>query len=375
MRKGVIIAGYYGANNTGDEAILSGMLQSLKKQGITEITVLSRNPEQTKQLHNVHSLYIGRRFDGLAAIYQALRRSQLFILGGGGLLQDYSARVVPYWLSRVVIALLARTPVMYYAQGIGPLRTAKATRLIKLISNRVKSITVRDQASLQLLQEVGVNKPSVTITADPALAIEIVSDGKELLKQAGAKLVPNVPKIGIALRSWQGEEQYLPHLIKALNRLQQETASCLYFFPLQRGEDEQINNQVRSLLVKSDSYIIEGEYPPEQIAAMLKEMDGVIAMRLHAVILGAISATPAFGLVYDPKVQHFMERLQMAEYSYPLEDISRTQDELSKQILIWSNQLTELRKKLKEPVAEMFEQAKKNAEIANNLIKEGINNG
>jgi len=71
MRKGVVIAGYYGANNTGDEAILTGMLHVLRSQGITDITVLSRNPKQTAQLHGVKSIYIGRRFDGLGKIYKA----------------------------------------------------------------------------------------------------------------------------------------------------------------------------------------------------------------------------------------------------------------------------------------------------------------
>ena len=53
MRKGVLIAGYYGAGNTGDEAILSGMISSLKSEGIKDITVLSRNPEETRVLHGV----------------------------------------------------------------------------------------------------------------------------------------------------------------------------------------------------------------------------------------------------------------------------------------------------------------------------------
>lgn len=369
MRKGVVIAGYYGANNTGDEAILTGMLHVLRSQGITDITVLSRNPKQTAQLHGVKSIYIGRRFDGLGKIYKALRKSELFILGGGGLLQDYSKRVVPYWLSRVIIALLAGTPVVYYAQGIGPLRTNFAKRLVKLISNRVKWITVRDESSLDKLNEIRVTKPKLEVTADPALAIKITSDGKKLIENLGIPLNKDDLKMGIALRCWQGEEKYLNNLISALNSLKKEYNLKFYFFPFQFGEDESISEQVMQAIEGDGNYIVKGDFTPEQIAAMLQEMDGVIAMRLHALILSAVSHTPSFGLIYDPKVSNFMINLGIEEYTCQLEEVEQQGNDLYDLLNVWIINKDKISRQIEDKMRDLTAKSLRNAEIVKMLLK------
>ncbi|MBO8129071.1 MAG: polysaccharide pyruvyl transferase CsaB [Peptococcaceae bacterium] len=370
MRKGVVIVGYYGANNTGDEAILTGMIHALKAQGITDITVLSRDPEQTRKIHGVNSIYIGRRFDGLIEIFHKMRKSKLFILGGGGLLQDYSRRVVPYWLSRVLLALLARTPVMYYAQGIGPLRTKEAKRLVRLISNRVKWITVRDEESLSLLQELGVFKPRMEVTADPALGIKVTSNGLDLLRQAGIILDPRKIKVGISLRSWKGEESYLPVLIQALQRLKEEYDVQYIFFPFQFGEDEGISQKVMEAVEAEDACLLKGTYTPEQVAAMLKEMDGVIAMRLHAVILSAVSFVPSFGLIYDPKVLRFMERAGIAAYSVSLERMQEKEEAFNKQLVDWLAARQQISEQMEPRVEAMMRLSLRSAEIAKQLMND-----
>lgn len=322
-RKGVVILGYYGAGNTGDEAILAGMIEALRNEGIHDITVLSRNPEATRELHNVASTYTGRRQKGLMNIYRVLRNSRLFILGGGGLLQDRTARVVPYWLSRVAIALAAGTPVMYYAQGVGPLKTEKARKMVGRLSNRVNYITVRDEPSRLLLQELGVDRVPIEVTADPALGIALCSAGKELLNQAGVSLLPNRIKVGISLRSWPGEEDYLPVLKKVFQELRLKLPVQYIFFPFQYGADEEVSRQVLHQLGSEEDCLVEGKYSPEQMAAMLKEMDGVVAMRLHAVILSSLSCVPAFGLIYDPKVKLYLERAGLEGWSISLEELAQ----------------------------------------------------
>ncbi len=374
MRKGIMIAGYYGANNTGDEAILTGMIQALNSQGIHDITVLSKNPEQTSKLHGVKSIYIGRRFQGLINIYQALRKSKLFILGGGGILHDHTARVVPYWLSRVFLAYLTRTPVMYYAQGIGPLRSSKAKRMVKLVSRGVKWITVRDEASLALLKSLGIDKITTKITADPALAIDITSDGKDLLEKEivangyNAKDT-NRRKIGVALRSWKNDEIFLPIIIHALNHLKTIENIQYYFFPFQYGEDEKVSTQVMNSIKDQDAVLIKGNYTPEQMAALLKEMDGVIAMRLHALILAAISNIPSYGLVYDLKVYHFLESIGLVSYSYDLDTLIKNEQDFRQSLSEWLKDGKEIKEQMEKPVAAMKKLSLMNAKIVKGIIK------
>ena len=368
MREGVLISGYYGAGNTGDEAILAGMLAALKDQGIRDITVLSRNPAETRELHGVDSIHCGRRLSGLGPLFRRMRKSQLFILGGGGLLQDHTSRVVPFWLSRVAMALAAGTPVMYYAQGIGPLKSKKSRFLVRYFSKKVHRITVRDEQSLDLLRELGVSKVPIEVTADPALGIPITSKGKELLERAGVDLAPSKRKIGVSLRSWEGEPEYLPVLARVLGRLREQAELQYVFFPFQTGCDEQVSGQVLGEVFREGDALVSGRFTPEQVAAMLKEMDGVIAMRLHGIILSSLSCVPAFGLIYDPKVKHFMERAGLGEYSIPVKDIPRREEWLFEQLHCWLLRKEALAAGMEPRTANLVDLAKRNAEIARELM-------
>ena len=370
MRKGILIAGYYGAGNTGDEAILSGMLTALRTQGIENITVLSRNPEETRALHGVDSIPCGRRQEGLIAVYRQLRHSQLFILGGGGLLQDHTSRVVPYWLSRVALALAAGTPVMYYAQGVGPLKTGKAQKLVGFISNKVRYITVRDEGSRHLLQDLGVDQVPLEVTADPALGIKLTSEGRELLKgAAGVSFSQDKINVAVSLRSWDGDKEYLPVLVEALEGLRRQFPLRYVFFPFQYGCDEQVSKVVMESLSGEGDCMVCGKHSPEQIAAMLREMDAVIAMRLHAVILSALSGVPAFGLVYDPKVKCFMERAGLADYFIAVEELPGNGELLLSRLAGWLLERTSVSKGMKPKIKEMVSLAERNAVIVRQLVK------
>ncbi len=81
----IMISGYYGFNNTGDEAILKSMVRAFKKKiPQIEITVLSQSPLQTSQTSQVKAINRLHLID----IIRWLRDTDLFISGGGGLLQD-----------------------------------------------------------------------------------------------------------------------------------------------------------------------------------------------------------------------------------------------------------------------------------------------
>lgn len=368
MRSGVLVAGYYGAGNTGDEAILAGMLAALKAQGIEDIIVLSRDPDETRLLHGVESINCGCRLKGLYAVYRCLLGRKLFILGGGGLLQDHTARVVPFWLSRVILAMLAGTPVMYYAQGIGPLRTAMAKRLVAVISNRVSRITVRDEESRLLLLNLGVTRVPVEVTADPALGITITSDGVSLLKKAGVTLADGKIKVGVSLRSWEGEKEYLPVLIRALNRLRQHFEIQFIFFPLQYGCDERVCLEVLDGLDSDGDNVVAGRHSPEQVTAMLSQMDAVIAMRLHAVVLSALSNVPSFGLIYDPKVESFMNRAGIGEHSMKLEEVAKNESRLSAMLALWLSERKQISERMQRGINEMVAGTARNARIVGELL-------
>ena len=167
----IMISGYYGFDNTGDEAILKSMVEAFKKKiPQIKITVLSRNPLQTSRTYLVEAI---NRLH-LIRIMFCLRNVNLFISGGGGLLQDSTGKgwSILYYLGLILIVKIAQVPVMIYAQGIGPVNKRINKKLIKWILNNVDLITVRDNFSKELLENLGVVKPKIYVNSDPVFLLK-----------------------------------------------------------------------------------------------------------------------------------------------------------------------------------------------------------
>ena len=59
QRAGILICGSYGLGNTGDESILKAILREVRAAaGDEELTVLSRDPEETAARHGVRALHM-----------------------------------------------------------------------------------------------------------------------------------------------------------------------------------------------------------------------------------------------------------------------------------------------------------------------------
>lgn len=110
-RFNIIISGYYGFNNAGDEAMLSAILNALRTAfSDPQITVISGNPEITAHTFHVHAI---SRF-GMKDIIRSIIHSDLLISGGGSLLQDVTSwKSMVYYLSIIIIGVLFRKRYFY----------------------------------------------------------------------------------------------------------------------------------------------------------------------------------------------------------------------------------------------------------------------
>src|SRR5215212_2121973 len=102
------ITGSYGGMNLGDEAILQSIIAQLRKDLPVEITVFSRDAEDTKRRHGVERAVPVRKLSR-AEVQPEIERLDLLIFGGGGILYDAEARL---YLREVGIAKEKGVPVM-----------------------------------------------------------------------------------------------------------------------------------------------------------------------------------------------------------------------------------------------------------------------
>src|SRR5207244_10051522 len=122
MKYRIAISGSYGGMNLGDEAILEGILRELRASLDVDVVIFSFNPRDTERRHKVRAIPI--REMNKDEIIDQLRRLDLFILGGGGIMYDVS---IEDYLRYVNCAKDIGIPVMIYAVSIGQLNAHEST--------------------------------------------------------------------------------------------------------------------------------------------------------------------------------------------------------------------------------------------------------
>ncbi|MBE6022475.1 MAG: polysaccharide pyruvyl transferase CsaB [Cellulosilyticum sp.] len=323
----IVLSGYYGFDNIGDEAVLYSILSALRKElGNVEVTVLSNNPDKTKALYGVKSVNRWK----LKEVAQVIKESDLLISGGGSLLQDVtSSKTVPYYLAIVKIAQFYKKKVVFYSQGIGPVNKGFSRWLIKQVVNKVDGIYVRDIASKNLLEEIGVKKP-VGAALDPVLGIEVPQ---------GTAGNQDSKTVGIYIRPWIDEahdQNLMDSLTPGLVELM-EQGYKLCFIPMHYEQDREISSKLAKAVKKAahqsgkldqniidrNIEIVDKMLSIQEVMVYTSSFEMVIGMRLHSLIMAAASRVPVLALSYDPKVTQFMKEM---EVPYCLNTIELTKE-------------------------------------------------
>jgi len=359
--KHLLISGYYGFGNTGDEAILSGMIQQIKEKiPYCNFVVVSGNPEETKRMHSVDAI---SRID-FPRISQEIDKSDLVIVGGGGLFQDHHKIEISSIFTQpglgiasyAIVPLMASMhlkPVMFYSQGFGPLFSKESKIFVSYVCDFADIITVRDLPSKELLEDLGVNPEKIILTIDPALGLIPASKErvKEIFKQENIDL-DNKEIVCVSVRQWIDkslEEKYIDHIARALQNFLDSHDAHLIFLPFQVYNEHNNDIEVETKIIeklndKSRCNTISKVYDPREMAGIIAEADLVIGMRYHSMIFAALSNIPVVALSYDPKVTNLMKDLDLEEFCM---DIFSKDIGLLKKIIenAWKNR-TEIKKRL-----------------------------
>lgn len=283
--KKVIISGYYGFDNFGDEAIL-GVLVNKLKEHTPYIRVFSSHPKKTRKLYTVQStLYFC-----ICCICANLMKCDILISGGGSLLQDVtSKRSLYYYLFVINMALFFRKKVIIFAQGIGPINSKFGRLLTKNTLKKCTVLTVRDEKSQFLLRGWGLNPELV---CDPLFDISYVSS------------MPS-NKVGVQLRGFRTvTDKLLTKLAQQINKEFSDKEIEIYSF--QDSIDLNVCKQFE-LILRAINPVIQTKVIYNQTSAEILDkvakLDYMIAMRFHANLIAIKYGIKTLAINYDEKVE------------------------------------------------------------------------
>ena len=312
MRDIITILGWYGSGNAGDESILQAIITFLKKNYVNcEIVIISHRPNFIKQKYGLKSIDV----NDFRNIVISLFKSELFILGGGGLVKSGS---IGYYSTILSIANFLSSKTIVYSVGAIPINNFVDRFLVLFSFTICDYISVRDNFSKNILRNLGITR-EIFVTRDPVfgtnLNISPVYDWVDEMK----------PFITICLRQWDhvdliqsgvsfsnSYEEYLESLSFILTFLVDSGYNIVYMpLMVNLNENDDIDHKNLQDKMKKGSKInkISIQLDPDEIIRILAHSELVIGMRYHSIVYSLISGVPVIGLAYADKVTSLMHDL------------------------------------------------------------------
>lgn len=389
-QKNVLIGGYYGAGNAGDEAILEAIVTGLRTQtSDLNFTVTSWNPEKTSAELNVAAFH----WKDINALVKAAENADLIILGGGGIFHDLwgidpelylrkGAWDISAFGSLPLLAELLEIPCMICGVGIGPLKSQTAQEHTRLAFERCQVATLRDEESLKVLAQTGLdmNSPSREIHILPDLVFSLREDDADRQQADEILHALNLPKgtkiLGLSLLYWDigiQPDEWMARVAEGIKAfLLREPSVHLLGIPFQVLEatpftnDALIIKQVVSMInLPERIHTIEHALSPRLAQALIGRCSMLFGMRLHSLIMGFNNSVPSVAFSRASKVNTVMHLFGFDAYCLPLDaQPERIQEALQG---VWSQQGT-LQTTINQIKIPVQREAARHAEFASDLL-------
>lgn len=318
----VLISGYYGANNRGDDLLLRSIGDALRREDEDINVVVAAVDAPT--VERVSGLQAFSRADPHESEKYAATATAT-VLGAGGLWHDYTigkaggvAGIVTN--AQLSPAHLAQLPLMtrayggefhVYGMGAGPLVDEAAKAAVRLTGGLARSVVVRDEESARLLAPL-----ASSWAAEPEVAPDAVY-ALDLRREPFAGTLPE-RYIVLNVRPWQKNDEVHEHLRDSVLAEAWALGLPVVAVPMQPVDEHALLGKTGAL---RDEYaaVITNDVPSEQFFDVIANAAAVVSMRLHTNLLAHRFGVPALGFAYDPKVRVHFEELGRAEYALPLD--------------------------------------------------------
>lgn len=339
----ICISGWYGLDNTGDEAILLEFIREMSAGGETHLTILAADAKRAHALYARPTVVARDHFPlfGRGAFrnilrgrimeqMRALKSADLFVLGGGSLIHDRSTlRNLIDVLDEIWIGKLYGRRAATYAIGVGPLRRRSARWLVAKTLTACDLVTVRDHGSKRLLVEIGVPESKIHVVADPALLLRPMPLHEERLHElTNSKASLKEKAIGVFLNDDLGipkndKQQLIAGLAEAFDNLHATFGSAFVFIPMmcQKGDDDRLlaHAVARKMKYRSATRIVETTFAPDEMMWLAGQFRVNITLRLHALLFSLAQETPVVAIAHDPKIGNAMEEFGLERFCIALD--------------------------------------------------------
>ena len=378
--KKIVIHCASGIRNTGDEAILDVLVGTFRET--CEITVICLDAEEAEKMHpGVRCMGNG---DPLWKA--AVEACDLFILGGGGLIQDRTTMFNALrWLKKLAYAQKMGKKTFVYANSLEPLQYGFNRRRAARYLRRADAVTVRDPISLEIARSLGASQ--AVLTADPVYSYVPQPDAGRLRRRLPERYVVMTvrhwydthPFIPVRLcnrwniRSRKNQEKYerlIARLAAVTDVINERWNLPVVWLSCCIGRDAKVARAVIERVKHPEKQVIldDPQMTPSEAMQVIGGASLLVGMRLHGFIYAFLQKTPVILLSYQEKVRGMARLAGIEDACFSVDDFEPAQVTKVAEQLLQTPELQE------EPIAAFVEKMKvqqtENARMAWMLLGE-----
>lgn len=334
----ILIYGYYGMKNLGDDYILYSILDmlgkyQLKNDNIDEVVILSKKDNYVELLGKYKNLNCKIETYGflskLRYLITELKNFDLYIYGGGGLFtEDSFTYFLPLWVE-FVLCTIYRCKVILFGVDVVRISKAMSRRIWKKVLSICERAVVRNRYSYEILRSIAKEKDVDKLLFCPDLTFSFDTEtekNRNLIGEVLYKLGLNDRKYIVwALANPFNDEELKDNEKRKRLMLLVEQMDCLIdayinagyynvFLPFFSGSDEKILERLGldkkngCLRLSSDSLCL------EEKRAVFSSAEIAIAMRFHGIAFSLFYGLPTAAICYAPKAETLMQEAGLTDY-------------------------------------------------------------
>lgn len=323
----IVISGYYGFDNMGDDSLLMSIVDGIRSvDPDIGITVLSNKPSETRKLYGVRSV---NRVD-IPRIAAEMNRAKLLISGGGSLLQDGTSRKsLFYYVTIMRMAKKRGLSLMLLANGLGPLVSESGKRCAAEIMREADRISLREEHSMGIARELGIPddpKRGPFVSADPAFLMKptdpLWTDHILAREDIGRDffLVSIKPGNNFGSgKSAKGERPPIETIAADIKKISGKYNLLPVLVPMHPDKDTDITRELAGLI--GECRVVRG-LSASELCGLLTRASFAVGMRLHMLIFAAAAKTPMIGISYDPKIDAFLDYIGQKKFCLDVRNVA-----------------------------------------------------
>lgn len=303
-------------------------------------------------------------------LIERMNESDLIISCGGGFLHDTFGPAFLRHLYTLRIANKLDTPVMMFAQSIGPFNKKCYGEITSSVLDNVDYITVRDLISEEYLAEISVSEPPIEVTADAAFSFTPRQPESEVV----SRMETSNSSVGITVRRWKYPSSSKPTAMQ--KRYRKEMAAYvdhlysqdvdIYFFNHKRSDAKEARKILDQCTADTQATVLSSDIHPRELKALTGAVDLFVGTRMHSTIFSMAMGTPTISIAYLPKSTDLMNRLELSEFVVDIETVTR--DELIQMTKTLRSDPSHTERMI-ENVEELKMLSRENVSIAEKLIQ------